>query len=244
VLTLFERIWKSGSVGKGMLVGLGAAVALFVAPVDVFITVLALVAEDVEGYFDGKDSITGRIIFALDKMKKRLGDQFGFKAVFTEGLEEAKKFFAFMDQQLARQLGGNGSGNTVADKDSIWEQFKDYLRSSIFQMNNEVRTARGLPPLDPQGDPANVFSGRSAFRSFPGSQYAYQPIGGDLYRVDAKTGAGSGGGPAIFKIDKVEVHADSEAGGRAAAKAFGDGLVKHEDLNRMLREAAAGPMRQ
>lgn len=238
VVNLFERVWKSGTAGKVALVALGAVVAGLVAPWMSLITVLALVAEDIEGYFEGRESITGRIVFAFEKLQKKLA-KFGFKQIFVEGLEEAKKFFDYVDQQLARKLGGNGSGNTVADKDSLLEQIADYFRSGFASSAADVRRARGLPVND-QDDPANVFSGRPAFRSFPGSQFAYTPIGGQFYQVDAKTGAGSGAGPAFAPVINVSVGGtvgDPAKTGQDIANVVLP--IIREEHARTMREAAA-----
>lgn len=240
VAALFERIWNSGTAGKAVLISLAAAVTLLTAPWLALIAVLAVLAEDVEAYFEGRGSVLGLMIGAFTELKKRT-EGLSIKQVFVEALVAAKELFTYLEQSLARKMGGNGSGNTVVDKDSIWEQIQDYFRSNFHRTGNAVREGRGQAPLDDQDDPANVFGARPAFTP-KGSAWSRAIGEKDWYLVDEKTRAGTGVGsglaPINFKLD-LTVHANSDAEGRAAGKAAGDALVTHEDLNRMLREAAA-----
>lgn len=230
-IDIMERIWKSSALGKATLMGLGIVVASLTAPWLAFMAVLALVAEDIYGYFHGKDSITGRLLYAFDLLKARLG----IKDLWDHPIENWKKIFgAFFDWIVA----------TAAE-------LPDLIAAAIGQkklrqwMDFVLKDIPFLPDLTdkllPEGSQAQKDFDRwnqpgiDAFKGIPGSRYSQLQQQAAQYLPSPNNNPGNG--PIEFHIDKIEVHASDAAGGRAAGKAAGDAIVKHSDLKRMLREA-------
>ena len=232
-VTLFERIWTSGAAGKAALVALGAAVAAVVAPWMSLVTVLALVADDVEGYFDGRNSITGRIVEAFKRLGAEMqkGDWLG--DMIDKMMLRLTAFFDWVVDQFHSLPGRLAGGSSVPDA-GVVEWLKSLSPFGKSQTNREDY-------LDDR------FSPGPAFKGVPGGQFAYPQIDGKYYQVDSKTGAGSGTGPA-FSVSVGSINLtgsstdDPEAFAKQLAQKLGP-LVRSEILEnqqKQLREANAG----
>jgi hypothetical protein len=105
VVDLFERIWQAGSTAKVLLIALGVIAAAVLAPWTSLLTVIALIAEDVSKYFEGKGSLTGRIVYAFKRLRLELMSS-GFGQVIVEAfdaaLDSAKRFFDFLDGKVQK----------------------------------------------------------------------------------------------------------------------------------------------
>jgi len=75
VVDIFERIWKSGTTGKVIMIALGAVVAAMAAPWAVLAAAIALVAEDIELFISGHGkmrTVTGLLLSLFEMLGKKL----------------------------------------------------------------------------------------------------------------------------------------------------------------------------
>lgn len=244
VVSIFERIWKSGATGKTVLAGLAAAVALFTAPWMSLIAILALVAEDIEGYFEGKDSITGRIVYAFERMSKELGLGNWFDTPVANMMAVLGKFFTWVvdeAQALPERIARVMSPSSHA---SFGQQLSSYIKYTLGQVMIDTANTPGAANLgmwvrrSAEDDMDLAFAPRPAFVGVPGSQTGYSRIDGSYYPFDRGV---SGAGPGISIPITVNVEGAVGPYQDALGQKIGDALrpVVEDTVGKMLREAYA-----
>lgn len=233
VVDLFERIWKSGAAGRDILIALGVAVAAFTAPWLALIAALALVAEDIEGFFEGKRSITGLLVKAAQIIKVRwlkawddiwIGIQ--QKGFFTFLYDEFAKFFVWIGPEIDKL------GDRIA-KAIPRSLLKDFYGGDVDEGIHELRMQRqeetGSPDVKPAGGVYNWLGG--TFISPPPQVVAASSSrGGTAFSVP-------------ISIGQLTLSGSGLTG--EAPKDFAEQLARHlgnalvPEMDKFLREASA-----
>ena len=251
---LFERIWNASAGAKVGLAALAITIASMVAPWMSLITVMALVADDIEGYFDGKNSVTGRVIYGFQRMMKELDKQWTLFADDPFGMlrKWAGEFVVWFSDVLVSALASAPVRALQRSVDSGWlKRFSNLVDLGISPPPPGAPAGYTGPTSGPGIDPppsmwtafldkvADI--GKTVVGALESASVFLNPLTPDFFKGFSpetfRLGSFSGGFAGVRLVDAPQVtvgelhlHAGDLGGGpEGFAKQFGDIVAKQQD---------------